>query len=159
LCGIRGAWAELWDAQVYEVDDEGEYVTGEDEEFAEYIPGAIAPFSRQFPGLAPALDEGLTGEELHNALGSRQAARIGLVAAARPADVIPLIGWSGAVNWDLSPLSIAAVVRSWEDRFGATLLEVGFAGIRVLADRRPRTLGAAQRIAGGPAGARGGAAW
>jgi Domain of unknown function (DUF4253) len=38
-------------------------------------------------------------------------------------------------------------VRSWEDRFGARLLEVGFAEIRLLVQRPPRSLGTAQRVA------------
>jgi hypothetical protein len=39
------------------------------------------------------------------------------------------------------------VLRSWEDRFGARLLEVGFEDIRLLVSRPPQTLEAAQRIA------------
>jgi hypothetical protein len=138
---------ELWNGQVHEVDDGDEYLKDEDEEFAEYIAGAIAPFSREFPGLAPPLEDRLTAEELQKVLRSQRAARIGLVPAARPADVLPLIGWSGATNWSPSALPIAAVLRSWEDRFGATLLDVGFAEFRLLAERPPRTLEAAQRIA------------
>jgi len=39
------------------------------------------------------------------------------------------------------------VLRSWEDRLGARLLEVGFADIRLLVSRPPQTLEAAQPIA------------
>jgi hypothetical protein len=39
------------------------------------------------------------------------------------------------------------VLRSWEDRFGARLLEVGSADIMLLVSRPPQTLEAAQRIA------------
>ena len=39
------------------------------------------------------------------------------------------------------------MLRSWEDRFGARLLDIGFAEIRLLVDRPPRSLEAAQRIA------------
>jgi hypothetical protein len=38
----------LWDGRVHEENEEGE-----DEETVEFIEAAIAPFSRQFPGLAP----------------------------------------------------------------------------------------------------------
>jgi hypothetical protein len=41
----------------------------------------------------------------------------------------------------------STVLRSWEDRFGTRLLEVGFAGIRLLVSRPPQTLEAAQWIA------------
>jgi hypothetical protein len=39
------------------------------------------------------------------------------------------------------------VLRSWEDRFGARLLQVGFAEIRLLAGRPARTIEAAQHVA------------
>ena len=65
-----------------------------------------------------------------------------------PADVLPLIGWDGAVNHgDDYAVVIAAILRSWEQRFGARLLRVGFADIQLLADRPPRTLQAARLLA------------
>jgi hypothetical protein len=76
-------------------------------------------------------------------LGRLAPARVGLVPAGRPADVLPRLGWNEAL--DTAP--IAAVLRSWEDRFGACLLRVGFAQISVLAQRPPRTLESAQRLA------------
>ncbi len=39
------------------------------------------------------------------------------------------------------------MLRSWEDRFGARLLQAGFAEIRLLAVRPPRTLQAAEHVA------------
>ena len=72
-------------------------------------------------------------------------ARIGLVPAARPADILPRIGWAGADTRTASELAV--VLRSWEDRFGARLLEVGHADIRLMVSRPPQTLEAAQRIA------------
>jgi hypothetical protein len=68
------------------------------------------------------------------------------VPAGRPADVLPCLSWYGASNSRTS-LEIAAILRSWEDRFGARLLEVGFDTIRLLVTRPPQTLQAAQRIA------------
>src|SRR5262249_42797363 len=103
------------------------------------------PVSSQFPGLAPPGDTALRPDQLNRPLGSLPAARIGLVPAFRPADVLPLIGWTPSDQSDALP--IAAVVRSWEDRFGARLLRVGFAEISLLADRPPRNGGHAQRIA------------
>jgi uncharacterized protein DUF4253 len=67
-------------------------------------------------------------------------ARIGLVPASRPADILQRLGWDGACNHRTS-LEIAAVLRSWEDRYGARLLEVGFADIRLFVGRLPQTLG------------------
>jgi hypothetical protein len=65
--------------------------------------------------------------------------RIGLVSAGRPADVLPLIGWGGLAGRGESLLPLTAVLRSWEDRFGARLIDVGYAGLRLLAERPPRT--------------------
>ncbi len=117
-----------------------------------------APFTLEWPGLAPperaplapaerqhALDVVLPG--IRRASGATPQARIGLVAAARPADVLLVIGWGGLVNSGESLLELTAVLRSWEDRFGARLIDVGYADLRLLAERPPRTLEAARRLA------------
>jgi hypothetical protein len=39
------------------------------------------------------------------------------------------------------------LLNPWEDRFGARLLEVGLDDVKLLVERPPRTLQAAQRIA------------
>jgi len=97
--------AALWDGKT------------EDWEHVESI-GATAPFARQFPGLAPASEQQLDPGQIRGVLSSLPAARIGLVPATRPADVLPLIGWTPS---DQSPdaLPVAVILRSWEDRFGA----------------------------------------
>ena len=71
-------------------------------------------------------------------------ARVGLAPAGRPADALPMMGWNEAL---VTALPIAAVLRSWEDRFGARLLRVGFAEVSVLAQRPPRTLESARHLA------------
>jgi hypothetical protein len=127
-----------WDG---EAPGENEYE--QDEE----LQAMFAPFGVRFPGLAPMIDEPLGAELMRRALRQyTRDARIGLVPASRPADVLPRLGWDGACNSRTS-LELAAVLRSWEDRFGARLLEVGFADIRLLVSRPPRTLEAAQAIA------------
>jgi hypothetical protein len=108
----------------------------------------IAPFGLRFPGLAPAIDEELDPELMRRALHQyTRDARIGLVPASRPADILPRLGWRGASEFHETATQIAAVLRSWEDRFGARLFEVGFDDIRLLVSRPPRTLEAALRIA------------
>jgi hypothetical protein len=134
---------EMWDGTAYEVGFED---ADEDEE-DEIVVAMRAPFPKQFPGLAPAADAALTREQIDDVLGSLPAARIGLVPASRPADVLPLLGWGGAGNYMETALPIAAVLRSWEERFGTRLLEVGFAEIRLLVERPPRSYEAAQRLA------------
>ena len=53
----------------------------------------------------------------------------------------------GLDNRGESLLPLTAILRSWEDRFGARLIAVGDAGLGLLVQRPPRTLQAAQRIA------------
>jgi Domain of unknown function (DUF4253) len=121
--------------------DEGELE--EDEEFR----AMLEPFGAQFPGLAPALHQELDPELMQRALHQYTGdARIGLVPAARPADVVTRLGWDGACNHRTSA-ELSAVLRSWEDRFGARLLEVGFAEVRLLVSRPPQTLPDALPIA------------
>jgi len=118
----------------------------DEEEFDEDAAAEVAPFGLRFPGLAPRQNHSLADAEAAQALNLIGSARIGLVPASRPADVLALIGHD-TVNRDSDPRPLAAVLRSWEDRFGATLLEVGFAHIRLLAQRPPRALPDAQAVA------------
>jgi hypothetical protein len=48
------------------------------------------------------------------------------------------MGWNGAANVQPSAAPLTAVLRSWEDRFGATVLHVGFDTLDLLV-RRPVT--------------------
>jgi hypothetical protein len=105
-----------------------------------------APFSRPFPGLAPRQDQELSIAERGRAIGSLLAEHLALVPAGRPADVLPLIGWA-CTDQRQDALLIAAVLRSWEDRFGARLLQVGWAEIRLIVERPPRTLPEARAVA------------
>jgi len=137
---------ERWKSETTEYDEyDEEDEDYEDEDFAQYLAETLAPFSRrQFPGLAPAEDHQLSADHLDQVLGALGPARVGLAPASRPADVLPVLGWNEAF---VTALPIAAVLRSWEDRFGARLLRVGFAEISLLAERPPRTLESAQRLA------------
>ena len=137
---------DMWESTAYEGDDE-DWSEEEEEEEDEEMVAMRAPFSRQFPGLAPAEDSSLSQDQIQTVLASLRPARLGLVPASRPADVLPLIGWSGFAPGTDGSLSLAAVLRSWEDRFGARLLDVGFAEIRLLVERPPATYEAAQRLA------------
>jgi hypothetical protein len=99
------------------------------------------------PGLAPGTEGALTAGQSLSALGSLGPAYLGLVAASRSADILPIVGWSATDAYQ-TPLPIAAVLRSWEERFGARLVRIGpSADLRVLVERPPRTLEAATAIA------------
>jgi hypothetical protein len=131
--GLLAGW---W----WEVPDE-EYESDAD------LRDLLGPYGPRFPGLAPPVTREAGPELTRRALGQyTRDARIGLVPAARPADVLARLGWEGACN-SRTAAQIAAVLRSWEDRFGARLLEVGFADIRLLVTRPPQTLEAAWPIA------------
>ena len=63
------------------------------------------------------------------------------------ADVLAVTGWAGLVNQGGSLVPLTAVLRSWEDRFGARLIDVGSADLRLMVERPPRTREAAQLLA------------
>ena len=106
-----------------------------------------APDAPRFSQLAPAIDEQLDPDVTWLALHQYgPGTRIGLVPVDRPADVLPRTGWQGA-GGHCTTSQLAAVLRSWEDRFGARLLEVGVNTIRVLVARPPQTLDTALGIA------------
>jgi hypothetical protein len=120
--------------------------------------GRRLPFTLEWPGLAPPQYASLTPAERDNALdvvlpriraANRETpeARVGLVAAGRAADLLAVIGWGGLGDRGESVLPLTAVLRSWEDRFGARLIDVGYADLRLFVERPPRTLEAAQRMA------------
>jgi hypothetical protein len=97
--------------------------------------------------LAPHEAGKLSMAECQQVLGSLPPAPIGLIPARRPADVLPTVGWRTTGRFPTS-LPIAAVLRSWEARFGARLLDVGpGAQIRLLVERPPRGMEAAERVA------------
>jgi len=118
-----------------------------------YLAAERAPFGAQFPGLAPAETSRLPQPRLEQAISALPPAYLGLVPALRPADIPAAVGWS-VFGWDFAggprarALEIGAVLRSWEKRFGARLLQIGSDAIlRVLVERPPRTLEHALRVA------------
>src|SRR5262245_14296689 len=106
-----------------------------------------------FPGLAPPTDGSLSSAQRAAVLSAIPPARLGLVPARRSADALAVAGWcafddpaygDGIRN----ALWIGIVLRSWETRFGARLLNVGpGAEIKLLVQRPPRTPETAMRIA------------
>ncbi|MGD0242621.1 MAG: DUF4253 domain-containing protein [Streptosporangiaceae bacterium] len=79
------------------------------------------------------------------------ASRIALVPAGRPADVLPVLGWcpgdwDGALNIPI-PVGFAAVLRSWEERFGARLFALSHDQAWLLVERPPPDPDAALPVA------------
>jgi hypothetical protein len=109
------------------------------------LPDALEVVSRkQFEEptvpLATALAPGVPGPDLDlHALHVDEPGALLLVPVARPADVPAALGWWGGTNYDLSGADFTAVLRSWEDRFGAVLISIGFDTMTVRVGRRPVT--------------------
>ena len=105
---------------------------------------------RPFPGLAPAVLERLSTAERTAALAGLPSARVCLVPAARPADALAVTGWfcTDQFQEPSTGVQVGAVLRSWEERFGAHLFKLGpNADAWLLVDRPPRTREAAEAIA------------
>ena len=89
----------------------------------------LASFGRDWPGPAvpgePIDDPAAVADRCADQV-AHGGTRLGLVAVDRGADALAVMGWRGPVNYvdQVSPL--AAVVRSWEDRFGVRLVGIGF---------------------------------
>jgi Domain of unknown function (DUF4253) len=90
-------------------------------------PIDIAPFGDYSPGLAPPGElREPPGAAADRYAASRTGRPLGLVAAGRGADTLATIGWQGARHHNPWTAPLAAVVRSWEDRFGVQVVGIGF---------------------------------
>lgn len=106
----------------------------EDDQFAAVVDGSLAPFGRTFPGVAAAP----AGEARPNTTAPGAAGHLGLVPVERPADAPAVMGWTGPINYydDVGPLTV--VLRSWEDRYDAVVVGLGFDTLWMVARRPPR---------------------
>lgn len=118
-------------------DADGDGEGGDDE--------AISPFGRAFPGLAPRTP----GPRPASIEGHVRdlAGHLGLVAVVRPARVPDAIGWMGPANYDLNPNEQSAILDTWEDRYDAYLVGLGFDTLTLAVGRPPRDLATATAIA------------
>ncbi|MGE7389396.1 DUF4253 domain-containing protein, partial [Streptomyces sp. NPDC004126] len=115
----------------------------------------IAPFDRIWPGTAwdgtPTAEPGAAAAAVAGELLARGwlggSPRLALAPARRGADVPAAIGWSGPLNHENDTARISAVLRSWEDRFGARVLALGFATLDLSVAAPPRTLAEALPVA------------
>jgi predicted DNA-binding WGR domain protein len=121
-----------WDGNLADDDDEGE--------------GELSPYSRGFPGSA-APTTGASDAGVFAAVARRLEGHLGLVPVLRPADAVTVMGWQGWANYDADPGDMAAVFRSWEERFGAVLVGLGFDVLTFAVSRPARNLAEATAIA------------
>ncbi|ABS05558.1 hypothetical protein FHR75_003272 [Kineococcus radiotolerans] len=91
------------------------------------FPAGPPPWPGPSPALTPVADPAAVAAVLADELVDHGAPRhLGLVPAARGADVLAVLGWLGATNHDTAPGVLSSVLRSWEDRFGVRLVALGF---------------------------------
>ena len=128
--------ADMWRESVNE-EDEGSLAP-------------IEPFGLDFPGLAAApvikapsafgrlFSQVSDPSDDRPQLSSLPPRRIGIVAANRAADVITALGWIGGANVHQDPALMSAVLRSWEDRWAARVIEIGFDTLTLTVGIPPR---------------------
>ncbi|HEX8648267.1 MAG TPA: DUF4253 domain-containing protein [Thermoleophilaceae bacterium] len=125
--------AELWGVDAEDADDP---------DFLE----VLAPFGARFPGLAGIRPERRPGGIGKAVKSMANWSRLALVPVTRGADVPAAIGWSGPVNLTDEVWKLSVVLRSWEERFGALVVGIGFDTL-TLAVRRPPAGDAALAVA------------
>lgn len=77
-----------------------------------------------------------------------QPAGLYLVPATRPSDVFNTLGWSaGGVTYEEAGAEYSAVLKSWEDRFGAYLIGMGQDTLRVFVSNPPSSYDQAKDLA------------
>jgi hypothetical protein len=123
------------------------------EAWADLIEGReeeLAPFGATCPGPAPAgtlvADPGVVADWYAGVVAERVTS-LGLAAVRRSADAIVAIGWQGALHHNEWSVPLAAVVRSWEDRFGARVVGMGFNTLDLSVAAPPTTRAHALHVA------------
>ncbi|WP_084957683.1 DUF4253 domain-containing protein [Thermoactinospora rubra] len=132
----EGFMAEVWQEWVAQAPEEA--------------LGEIEPFGALCPGLAEAgvlaADPDLVAEWYAKELAQR-GMPIGLAAGARGADALVTLGWQGPLHHNEWIVPMAAVVRSWEDRFGARVVCLGFNTLEMSVAAPPTDLDHAVHVA------------
>lgn len=109
--------------------------------------GCRDPFGG-FPGLAPRSRSSTDPlERAASAEALLRSGRLAIVPGERPTDVITALGWTGPCNQGTDLAALSAVLRSWEERFGAVLVRVDAATLWMSVAAPPRTSEHAERIA------------
>jgi predicted DNA-binding WGR domain protein len=98
----------------------------------------VRPFGKTFPGIAQQTASWRDVRSDGDVLEQIRDRRVALVAAERPADILAALGWMGAVNVHEDPAFLTAVLRSWEVRWYARLVEIGFDNVTLTVCDPPR---------------------
>lgn len=137
--------ANWW--QDYTEADENDPASERDE-----VSEETAPFGRRWPGLAApatprAEPDALASEYAEVLLDRHPHLRLGLVAAPSAAHALTTTGWEGPTNYDNDTAKYSAVLGDWEQRFGARVVCVGSADLRLSVAAPPPDLGSALLLA------------
>ncbi|MFE7186541.1 DUF4253 domain-containing protein [Streptomyces erythrochromogenes] len=119
---------------------------------AEERTAVTAPFGRTWPGTAPgqapcADPDAMAGQYARAFLVQNPHVRLGLVSAPRGADALTACGWDGPLNYDGDTATFSAVVRDWEERFGARVVGLGFSTLHLSVAAPPNGLDDALSLA------------
>ena len=155
-----GLWPLLWDddaePETYASDEDTiasvesldvtTWLTQEWEALAPHNLDAVRPFGASFPGLAErqASTPASSPPDASDRSGGTGATYVVLAACNRPADAISVIGGIAA---NISAAEVAAVVRSYEERFGAVLIRAAVREIELAITRPPSDRDQALRLA------------
>jgi hypothetical protein len=111
----------------------------------------LEPFGPGFPGLArrstSQRDPLSTAARVGGLVSALESCRLGLVAAERSADIPALLGWSGMLDATEDVAALSSVLRSWEDRFGARLVGLGFEDLILSVAAPPSRIERAMKVA------------
>ncbi|GII57602.1 hypothetical protein Pth03_59910 [Planotetraspora thailandica] len=139
---------DAYDAADHMADEWAEWVEEEDDEGTDDFED-LEPFGPECPGLAPpgepSADPGEAADWYAKQLDG-QHGHLGLVAADRGADALTVMGWTGPCNHQETP-PLSAMLRSWESRFGARVVAVGFDTLYVSVAAPPTTMEHALHVA------------
>lgn len=114
----------------------------------------LEPFTGQLPELARSASEDRS--RLTSTIGEAEAfahdhasfATLAVVDTARPADIPAVMGWGGTINYRHQDLvGVSAVLRSWEERFGAVLTVMADAVLLLSVADPPTSRDEAERVA------------
>lgn len=130
LLDVAAELAHAWQQSV--VGDE------EEESGNENVLASLKPFGAAFPGRASPPVRWSEVRSDGEVLDQIRQRRLALVAAERSADIPAALGWMGAVNVHDDPAMLSAVLRSWEVRWYARLVEIGFDTLTLTVGNPPR---------------------
>ena len=144
--GTAAIWQKLWAAApstgLYPVmvRDDDQQPGWEPQQFFPNQPGEIDKLKledvltnsaqnnftppRTFGALAPASSGPEDVAATEALIAGLPDAKIALVQSTRGADALSFMGWTGNATYDVAEAVVVAV-RSWEERFGARVVEVG----------------------------------